>query len=189
MPSPFLGGRVVTSKTDVDRPVAIEPVEEHYAGDNNPYRGIENHGVASDNQWRETDEDMPDHDGRLVTVYETDEDTPDPIPVVVVNESSRERRAFRNVTGYAGGTDNGGRARMLLGQDSSRSQATIRNKSLGAVIWINDTPETATPMSGYPIEQGAAYVTYSQEAIYATVDTAADLLVPVAIEYRVSLDD
>lgn len=188
MPNPLMSGRVVTSKTNVDRPVAIEPVEEHYAGDNNPYRGIENHGVASVNPWRETDEDMPDHDGRLVTVYETDDDTPDPIPVVVVNESSRERRAFRTVVSYAGGTDNG-RARMLIGQDVSRSQATIRNKSVGAVIWINDTPETANALSGFPIEQGGTYVTYSQEAIYATVDQASDMSVPIAIEYRVSLDD
>lgn len=189
MPSPFLGGRIVTSKTNVDRPVAIEPVPEHYAGDNNPYRGIENHGVASDSPWRETDEDMPDHDGRLVTVFDQDNEEPDPIPVRIVNRSSVERRAFRVIISYAGGM-NTGRAIQILGQDDSRTAATIINRNAVGTVFIADAPETANDVSGWAIvENGGSYRTESQKAIYATFTGADDGKVRIAVEYRVSLDD
>lgn len=187
MPNPIIG-RIVTSKRTPERPEPITPVPERYAGDNLPYRGIEQHGVSVDENWRDPADDMAvGPDGRLVDVYEHDAPEPDPIPVYIVNESSRERRSFRNVSGYAGGT-NYGNARMILGQDSSRVQATIRCPEWGSPIYINDTPEQATAQFGFPLLPGDRYVTNSQEAVYASVPETEDQLVAIAVEYRVSLD-
>lgn len=187
MPSPFLRARLATSKP-VDRPTPIAPVPEEYAGDNLPYRGINNHGVDGSEDWRETSEDAPlRSDGRLIDVYEHDQPEPEPIPVYLVNRSSRERRAFRTITGYAGGTDYG-RARQLFGQDETRTRITIKVPTGGQTIWLSDDAGNANAASGYPVAAGETYVTESQEPIYATVAQAGDQLVCLAVEYRVSLD-
>lgn len=187
VPNPFMRGRVVTSKR-VDRPEPITPVVEEYAGDNVPYRGTVDHGAPYSDDFRETFEDMSLRpDGRLVDVYESEDTETDPIPVYIVNQSSRERRAFRSVVAYAGGTDYG-RARQLLGQDESRTRATIYNKSTGIDLWISDSAETANSVSGFYVKDGTSYVTESQEPIYATAVQPGDLAVYIGIEYRVSLD-
>lgn len=187
MPNPFMRGRVVTSKP-VNRPEPITPVPEDYAGDNLPYRGINDHGVSVDEHWRSPSQDMGVRpDGRLVDVYEPEEHHQEPIPVYLVNRSSRERRAFRPVVAYAGGTTFG-QARQILGQDETRTKATIFNKSVGIDLWISDAPETANAMSGFYVKDGTSYVTESQEPVYASAVQANDLPVYIAVEYRVSLD-
>lgn len=188
MPSPFLRARQVTSKP-VDRPTPIAPVPEEYAGDNLPYRGTNNHGVDGSEDWRETSEDGPlRSDGRLVDVYEHDEPQPEPIPVYLVNQSSRERRAFRVVTAYAGGS-NRGTARAVLGMDETRTKATIRCPEWGSPIYLNDAPETATAQYGFPLLAGATYQTESQEPVYAYCPASPDdQLTAIAVEYRISLD-
>lgn len=186
VPSPFVRGRVVTSKP-VDRPTPIAPVPEDYAGDNVPYRGVVDHGAPVDDNFRDPETDMPVRpDGRLVDVYEHEETHHEPIPVYIVNRSSRERRTFRSVTAYAGGTNFG--ARQILGQDETRTRATIRNNSLGVDLWISDTAAGATDYSGYLIKQDETYTTESQEPIYAWVNNADGMRVPIAVECRVSLD-
>lgn len=189
MPNPLLGSRRNTSRTNVDRPVAIEPAVEEYEGDNLPYRGVVDHGVSGSVDFRETSEDMPDHDGRQVAVYEVPEDGPEPVPVRVVNSSRVERRAFRVITAYAT-AGSGASGRMILDQDESRIQATIRNPGGGQHIHLSDVPHGCTADFGYSVLSGSSYVTQSQEAIYAAAPLAAnDQLIQIAIEYRVSLDD
>lgn len=185
MPSPFLRTQQNRSRqSDADRPVAIAPIPEEYEGDNIPYRGVVNHGVAVDESWRNTSEDMPvDPDGRLVDVYDAEETAPDPIPVYIVNRSSSERRAFRVVIAYAGQ-----QPATVVGQDDSRSKVTIRNTNVGATVYIAERPESANVAFGWPLTEGQTYVSESQEAIYVYADSAVPLPVLAAVEFRRSLD-
>lgn len=190
MPNPLVGFVSNRSRRqDAERPTPIAPLPEHYAGDNLPYRGTEQHGVSVAEDWRDPAEDGPlPPDGRLVDVYEPEEKGHDPIPVYIVNSSASERRAFRVVTAYAGGS-NFGKARQIIGRDERRTKATIRCPEWGSPIYLSDTPEGATDKFGFPLLAGQTYVTESQDDVYAFCPAAPDdQLTQVAVEYRISLD-
>lgn len=177
-------GRVVSNKSKVsDTKVSVEPNPEEYEGYNRPYLGVVDHGVQVDSPYRQTEEDMPDHDGRLVDVYEHEETDADPIPVYLVNQSSRERRSFRPVVGYAGQQPS-----RILGQDETRTAAVIVNPSETETVYLGDMAETANAVSGWPLLPGQSYRTESQEDIYAYTASVDAVMVPVAVEFRRGLN-
>lgn len=186
MPNPIIG-RIVTSKRKVDdRPKPVPPTPEQYAGDNIPYRGVVEHGQPVDDNWRDPADDLPQHDGRLVDVYEHESVEPDPIPVYIVNQSSRERRAFRTMQSYAGGTDVG--VMRIVGQDDSRTRLTIKVPTGAQTVWVADDSANANSVVGFPIAAGESYTTETQEALYASVAQPAQQVLYLAVEYRVNLD-
>lgn len=182
MRNPLTQRQSVTSKKP-NRPQATEPVVESYVGDNHPYRGTEAHGVKDTT---EPLEDMDYSEGRPVMYDEPSEiDEPDPIPVVVVNRSGRERRKMRTIIGYAGGTDFGS-ARRVLGEDESRTNARIKNTQ-AQTVYLGSEPHLAKSGYGYPLAQNETYDTRTQEEVFASVDNATDVALPVIIEYSQGL--
>lgn len=120
MPNPFssLARVQVTSKNAPERPEAIPPVPEHPAGDNNPYRGTESHGVAAVNKPSPTQGDWDTQEGRT---YLPAEQEYEPIPVRIVQEHGNEFRQFRvhkfTILGVT----------MILPRNLSRISARLRN--------------------------------------------------------------
>lgn len=173
-------GPMRTSKKP-QRPTPEQPVPEAYAGHNNPYRGVEAHGVEPT---EEPLDELDYSDGRLVE-YEEPEQQPEPVPVRVVTEGSRELKKFRPVVAHAGGTDRG-RPFQILGADDTRDRATIHNNNT-ATVYIGSTPEEASVANGFPIEENGTYATSSQDELYAFINQAAIAEVRIAIEYTVGV--
>lgn len=175
----LLKRQMVTSKTDVERPTSVEPVPESVSGHVNAYRGMEQHGVEPTANYAA----MPgfDESDEPLESYAPREEPADPIRVIVVNQSARERRNMRTVVGYAGSDT--GNATAVLGADRARSSARIRNTHDTAVVYISHEERTANAMSGYPIRAGEYYDTHTQAEVYAKSDQTENIPVAIAIEY------
>lgn len=178
MPSPFTRLQAVTSKRP-PKPQAIEPVPERYAGENNPYRGTEAHGIVDDT---EPLEPMDYAEGRPA-VYDEPIEEPEPVPVMVVNRAGRERRRCRNFRAYA----TVGLSAQIVGQDESRTKVRIKN--LGASdIYIGENAQSSDAISGWTLAQNEVYESFTQEELYARSSHATDSMqVSVHVEYAVSL--
>lgn len=80
-----------------DRPDRVTPVPEHYEGVSFPYRGTQNHGVAPS----KTDDPEQYYDAQAFddetdkVVFLPAEVEVEPVPVRIVNETSRERNDWR----------------------------------------------------------------------------------------------
>lgn len=147
------------------------PVEEHYAGWNNPYRGTENHGVAPDAEALITD--PVEWKGTPVELHAAAAD-PDPVPVRIVNQAAKERAEFRTFGGFVGG----GSRSPVLGRDENRSKVTIANTSEN-VVYVGD--DMVTSVSGFPIAAGASLTLNAENPVY--VWAADDSTVALLVEY------
>jgi hypothetical protein len=91
MPNPLLNRQVNTSNDPPDRMgpggKGTKPILEEYVGDNNPYRGVETHGVAPTVHPEFTEKYDPDEDGEE---YDKPVEFPEPIPVKIVHETVTE---------------------------------------------------------------------------------------------------
>ena len=96
MVNPLVNKALKTSK-DPQHHEPVQPVPEHYAGDNNPYRGIEPHGVKP--TFRPGDPEMEYDNGEASRLahYVEAEPEPEPIPVRIVSDkgSVTAMRSFR----------------------------------------------------------------------------------------------
>jgi hypothetical protein len=173
-----------TEQTD-SVPTPDLPILERYEGDNIPYRGTEQHGV----EWDQGDQrQAPGYEGREAIVYEAPPKETDPIPVrIVEEESARELRRMRTVVQYAGGSDSGTN-KLLLGRDESRSFVKIKNPNAEVVYLTNGRMnQEMAILNGYPLIENETYETRSQDEVYAAVDLATDVPVPMIIEYSAPL--
>lgn len=149
MPNPIIG-RIVSNRWAPNRSEPIPPVPEKYAGDNLPYRGIEQHGVSVDENWRDPADDMAiGPDGRLVDVYEHDAPEPEPVPVRIVGTDSAERPAFRTMRMHL---DTNAGPTLLLGKDSRRQSVFIRNDTATKTLVVGYSPDSLN-MFGFPVAQ------------------------------------
>lgn len=167
MPNPFIRvGSQVQSKPVQDRPQPLVPVVEHPAGVNNPYRGIEDHGV------RPNDEPSPpgawadNHEG--FTYVEIPDDVK-PIPVEIVKHFAREYRRARILTGLA---DQNGQ--QIIGRNDARTSVRIENRDAANALYIAFRPidNTSSSLLGFALDAQGGNITLTTEAaIYATTPT------------------
>lgn len=179
-----------TSKTDVDRPIAIEPVPERVQGPVFPYRGMETHGVAPNADWRDPEQ----YDGyeRGVEVdTEPVEPEPDPIPVYIVQQGGREIRRTLIGRSFATGTTKGGGASNVVGarfQGHTRRSAKVKNLDT-TTVYIGTSQETATAMHGWPLAQNEVWETSGEESIWASGTSPNESPLAVTVEWTQVIHD
>ncbi len=182
MPNPLLGPnlgrRLVTSKPVDDRPHAVEPLPEAYVGDNNPYRGVVDHGVPVSG----SPDGFHGYADTISGVYEPERDEPDPIPVRVVNVAGRELRRFRTGQEILDSTT-GLVARMLAGRNLARVDISIKNTG-AQTMWIGEN-ESVALYTGYPLAAGAEKVFTHQDAIFAVAASGQTTTVAILEQFTV----
>lgn len=151
-----------------ERPQAIPPVPEEYEGTNYPYRGIESHGVAETpgvdpEEYYEHDkwDAGPAHPASLEAEKE-----PDPVKVKVVNETARERFAFRAFQFPA----NGLTAQQFLGRNDKRSVVKIKLVTGGSTNVIVGHDNGVKPTTGYIIQPGQETSIRTTEELFCIAD-------------------
>ena len=144
----------------------VTPVAEQHVGTVLPGgRGTELHGVPFSGE------------PRLVEAWEegdpvevpTEPPAPEPVPVRVVSESTRELRRFRTFRAFAPLNI----PAEVVGQSDRRSKAKVQNMGT-ETVWVGDTPGTANAMHGFPLAVGAAFETTAETPIYASCATGTD---------------
>lgn len=147
-----------------DRPEAVTPVPEEYEGTNFPYRGIENHGVAP--TVGVNPEDYYDHDQWTAGPEKIDSEPPDPEPdpvkVKIVNETARERFAFRTYQFLAEGE----RAHQFIGRNDKRSTVRIKVEAAATTGVLVGTDPGIDFITGYLVEAGQELVVRTTEEMY-----------------------
>lgn len=169
-----------------ERPEAVQPVPEHYEGVNFPYRGTEQHGVAvpegtefNTREFQYKEEDPEEYAEPLPE--------PEPIPVRVVTNHSRERLAFRSARYRV--TD---QAEQLVGRHEHRRGIRIKvHWQTDAVdsnpVWIGHD-DGVKPYTGYQLDRGEVVDgIMSTEPIYAVCNPGESVEVSVMYTYAVEL--
>lgn len=155
-------------QTPPNRPQAIPPVPEEYAGTNHPYRGTETHGV--ENPTGVDPEYYYDRDqwdaGPSNPVSLPEEKEPDPVKVKIVNETARERYAFRAFQFPA----NGLTAQQFLGRNDKRSNVRVKNISTSSTNLMIGHDNGVKPTSGYLVEPGQEAIIRTTEELFVIAD-------------------
>ncbi len=162
MPNPFIGStRLNTGKPADDRPHAVEPRPEAVVGTNFPYRGMNDHGVPVEHV---DPVSFAGYEDTQAGVYEPAEEIPDPIPVRVVREFTRELRRSRTAQFVVDGTGTSSAlVQMIAGRNPARTSISVKN--FGAqTVWIGESESVAT-FTGYPIAAGVEKVFNHEVAI------------------------
>jgi len=146
----------------------VPPSPSTGAGQFNPYRGLDVHGVASPDVWQ--DVAAPDTATAVVPVYEEPPE-PDPVPVYVVNRTGKERKDVRI---HWEPVDNLRPVRILT-QDDRRTRAKIKlNEGAGVRVWISNNENVAV-WNGYPLDGGGVeFETTTQSDLWAIADAPPD---------------
>ncbi len=145
---------------------ALEPQQEQYAGENNPYRGIEQHGVESPDKPKTT----PGYGDTIAVEYEPEQPEPEPVPVYVVNRNARERRDWSVQNWPVDYQDP--QPVQVAGLDERRISLVLRNKGPNPV-YINKTPEGANVAFGWELKIDTERAVDAQTPVYANVDLGA----------------
>jgi len=133
-----------------------------------PYRGQEYHGVNPNLAGPPPDQNADVFDQSLVKPDKQDERPVDirPVPVHIVNLSSRERRAFRTSNLPVSNV-----AMAIAGHDPSRTSLMIKNTDAANTIYISDN-SNPNPVTSYPLGPGVEASLSTEDAVYAISPTA-----------------
>lgn len=178
MPNPFIRlGSQVQSKPAEDRPTPIPPVLEKYAGENNPYRGIESHGVAANDEPSPPGAWADNHEG---FTYVEEPPMQDPIPVEIVTKYAREFRRFRI---HRMSVDNT-HGVQFVGRNDARTSILIQNRDAANSVFIQERPTDPNngPAYGFELAKGEELTLFSEAPVYIVGNNAAMVTVQ-AIEY------
>jgi hypothetical protein len=179
MPNPLIQRQRNISTKPLDHDDAIPPRVDSYEGDNNPYRGIENHGVESKNRLSDVPEEFAPEDYKIIP-YDSEDKDIDPIPVRVVHgPTEREFRTF--LTGRAYATAN---ASCIVARDFTRSKVRLRNIS-GVTVWLSNTPSVQV-FSGYPIPTQTEFVYEGNSEIWAVSEDGNQQAIAILTEYTIA---
>lgn len=143
---------------------ALAPVPERYAGQNNPYRGIEQHGVESPLDPMDT----PGYGDTVAVELDPAQPRQEPVPVYITNRDARERRDW-SVQKWPLNAALSTRAVQIAGVDERRISLLIRNDGPDA-IFLNKNPEGATPAFGWELPSGEREEIDAQTEVWANVD-------------------
>lgn len=109
-------------------PTHSDPTMEHYAGDNNAWRGTEMHGVATKEHAEAYDHGSANAENAPVVSYTHIPEPKEAIDVRVVNEYAHEERTFRGIQFPVGPV-----AQQIVGAHPKRSRVTIKNIAQSSV--------------------------------------------------------
>ena len=174
MPNPLLRMPYRPSKTNTDRPHEIAPEVEHVSGDNNPYRGLEPHGVEPNAKPHDpntygVDPNNPNQ-GHIVNLEEPPV-IPEPVPVRVVNTYKEELRRLgtdRFNLDFTAATNPAARPAELCGRSTDRATVRIRNCDAANIVLVAGTREDIA-MKGFPIYPGQEVSLETEDPLFATV--------------------
>lgn len=156
----------------------VEPQLEQYAGQNNPFRGTEQHGVPFE---AEPYADPLSHDGVPVE-YEAPEPAPDPVPVRIVQDSAQE------VSRWDGATfpiTEGLRALLIVGRNEKRFSLSITNEGPDPV-YLSPTAAFNVGFAAVRLGAGGEFKLTKGAEVYAMTDNGAPLAtLRVVQEYTV----
>lgn len=155
----------------------IAPIPEHYSGDNNPYRGTEDHGVPP------TVDDAPIDSPELDYIHMQDFDYPaekhkqDPVPVYVVNDSPIEEKRIVVTQNPVGDI----RPVRIAGQD--RNRIRVRILVDGSPIYFNNDANVSVQTGALLVANAGTYQEIiTTEEIWAICGTATTAVVYVINE-------
>lgn len=179
--NPLLNTRLNTGKSPQTRPEAIPPVPEEYVGDNNPYRGIESHGVARTVEPTPIEGYGATQPGITYVKPEKDED---PVPVRIVQAHGREIRDWRPHTGSVGS-----QGLMILGRNEARSSVLVQNQDAANSIYISATPIDSVncDILGFELKAGQSVTINSENEVYAVAKVAGPTKWQAIEHYSVEL--
>lgn len=178
MPNPLVKiGTPVQSKPVQDRPEPVAPIPESVQGDNNPYRGLETHGVPSDNKPAPPGAWADNHEG---FTYVKPAREVDPVAVEIVNEYGKEYRRHRI---HRASVDNT-RGLTWIGRNDARTFVTIKNRSVANSVFLYHEPidPVSGPLYGWELAAGETLDLHSQAPVYV-VGQNANMTTIQAIEY------
>lgn len=180
MPNPLIGSRPLNvGKRADDRPHATPPVMEAYEGDNNAYRGIEDHGVPSSRSLAVAIDDDYNEDS-VSGIYVPEKPDPDPIAVRIVDLAKRELRRFNSYTEIIPA---GGQARMIAGRNPARTKITF----MATANWFIGNTESLSSFNSFLVAANGTRDMTTEDAVFAcqAPDAVAPLLIYVLEEFTV----
>lgn len=184
MPNPFIkAGPANTSRNAGTDREPLEPVPEEYVGDNNPYRGIESHGVTPTFRPAPT----TGYSETLDVEYEEPVTGPEPVPVQIIQSGPRFRRIFR-ADGHQYNYDHfNGKPFMLLPREEHRTRVQIISTNGLWEFYIGHSDQMKDWIGGYPLSGGRDVIIQSTEPIWALIaDVAAtNMRIAYIAEYEI----
>ena len=159
----------------VSPPSYRTPIPDNLAPLYVPYRGTEQHGVAFGSQIPLADEDV--EGGKVVAdnYYAPPTEDVAPVPVRIVEEATHEYSQWRAFQTFVTGT-----VSRVVPRKERRQLVKIRNVSASDRVWIGHD-NGVTPISGFPLNGGAAEELTGEGEIWAVADTAVVNPVQIAV--------
>lgn len=170
-------GMATPKDGDKDRPKPLKPEMEHYAGENIPYRGVEDHGVTAHTKPHDVPDFTEESPG---VVYLKPVDEMDPIPVRVVTAGSQEWKRWR-VDSYDIPM---GTAVQVAGRNERRYRISIRNQTASGFFYIAPVQEQANLTFGYGVTSRQEISLTSTEPVWVYADSV-DSICNILEEYSV----
>lgn len=165
-------------KPEADTPES----EEYYEGQNQAWRGTELHGVPTEHNSKAVE--YGNHNAEnadVVTKYAEPPNLADPVPVVVVNEYSREQRRFR--TAQFSLRD---RAQQIVGAHERRSSVRIRNMETVNKVFVG-TDASMSVIVGYRLDPGQELSLKTETEVFAMCNIGETALLSILDEYSVEI--
>lgn len=158
-------------------PEPIKPIAERYAGENLPYRGIENHGVPIWDDSKPAPLDAPELDYAKEEPFDYPSAPAKPVAVEVINYKSIEANYFVLPVGTT--------PVRVLGKDRTRVRALIRCDDDIVYIGNNESVNTNT---GAFISNVEAYTEIkATNELWAVCATGGTSSIYVVVECEVDL--
>lgn len=154
----------------------LEPLPEAYVGDNNPYRGIEQHGVEADTR----PQGVPGYGDTVAVQFMEPAPLQDPVPVIVVNESPKELHSW-DTTPFTV-TE---RMMQVMGRDERRTSLVITNEGPNTV-YLAPRPTSGTYM-GFPLAMDATLSLDTEDEVWGVCAASETGTLRVLWEYAKTL--
>lgn len=177
MPSLFGNKQQNVGKAPPNNNGKQSPLPESYEGDNKPWRGIENHGVAAHEHFTEPVEEFQRGEATLTEEFHTFPAEPDPIPVRVVGEGG----TLIASRVYQVPLPSDGTVTQILPRMKERVKAILQGNAQTVTLL---TDRNGQVWNGFLLAASAQFTVGSQTELYAST-TNVGAVVTVYVEYTV----
>lgn len=177
-----MSSRNKDEQKEVEKAVERETLnQEDWSGGNNPYRGIQDHGVKVDH-YKYNEEYNNDSKPGIIE-YENIEHYNEPIGVYIVNAlpRNRERKACRIFRMTV--NDN---VVMLIGRNEFRTKLIIQNANASDTLWLSHDMSLCRPEYAFPLG-GTRLELTTQEPLYGFRNNATQMSYDIIEEYVIEL--